>query len=411
MNNNSHSVYDKRSDIIKILKGLVPKLEDYDKSHTRFKIFILPDFFVDRIIEVASESIFFRDIKRKIVAGGGSMRGYISKDIKGGNAVNVAYCLAKLGLIIDLYTVSDLVGSDILKSVFSSFDKNVSVHIVNGKHGLSSIFEFALSPDTSVVSPSLPSPSTPPSGHLPFIHSSPTVKPSSANVMVSDVGDNDNFGPELIETQETIEKLKIAQAVIFTNWASNYRGTDLMRFVFSNSPQSIHFIDPADFELRSFEFVNTLKNNSDLIDILSVNENEYNHIVKALRDAVSKKHRQDLLYNYNTHEFLNNINNFCIAAEFIHEYLGLRLCIHTTKGSILADNSGVTFVSILTPSETNIISGAGDSWDAGFMFGELVGFTSKEKLAFANLLAMLHIENSGGDDPSLEQVIRYLKKL
>jgi ribokinase len=38
-------------------------------------------------------------VKRKIVAGGGSMRGYISKDIKGGNAVNVAYCLAKLGLI------------------------------------------------------------------------------------------------------------------------------------------------------------------------------------------------------------------------------------------------------------------------------------------------------------------------
>ncbi len=404
-----NSVYDKENDALKILRGLVTKLKDYEKSQTRFKIFVLPDFFVDRIIKVTRESDFFNDVKRKIVVGGGSMRGYISKDIKGGNAVNVAYCLAKLGLMIELYTVSDHVGTAVLQSVFSSFGKNVGLHIVNGKHGLSSVFEFVLSVHSSSVSPSLTLPSSPSSGRSPFTHPLTTITPASANVMVSDVGDNDNFGPDLIETQETLEKLKTSQAVIFTNWASNYRGTDLMRFVFSKSPHSIHFIDPADFEFRSFEFINTLKNNSGLIDVLSINENEYNHIVKALRDTGSNKDGQNKLYDFNTNEFPDNINNFCITAEFIHKFLRLRLCIHTTKGSMLADNSGITFVSSLTPSEINIISGAGDSWDAGFMFGELAGFTSEEKLAFANLLAMLHIENYGGDDPSLEQVIEYIK--
>src|SRR5690349_19388494 len=97
--NNCYSIHDEENDTLDILRALTPKLVDYDKSQIRFKIFVLPDFFVDRIIKVTSESVFFKDIKRKIVAGGGSMRGYISKDIKGGNAVNVAYCLAKLGLI------------------------------------------------------------------------------------------------------------------------------------------------------------------------------------------------------------------------------------------------------------------------------------------------------------------------
>lgn len=411
MNNHHHSIYNKEGDTLRILKSLCTKLEEYDKSQTRSKVFVLPDFFVDRIIEVTNESLFFRDVKRKIVAGGGSMRGYISKDIKGGNAVNVAYCLAKLGLIIELCTVSDFVGSAILKSVFSSFGKNVKLQVVKGKHGLSSVFEFAFSADSSIVSPDLPSPSSHPLDRQSNTPPATAIKPSFANIMISDVGDNDNFGPELIETQETLKKLKVAQAVVFTNWASNYRGTDLMKFVFSKSPQSIHFIDPADFELRSFEFVNTLKNNSDLIDILSINENEYNHIVKALKDISSKKDGQNLWYSYNTDDLLDNLNNFCTTAEFIYNYLGIRLCIHTTKGSILADNRCVTFVSALTPPEINIVSGAGDSWDAGFIFGELAGFTSEEKLAFANLLAMLHIDNFGGDDPSLEQVIGYLKKL
>lgn len=409
--NNYYSIHDKEDDTRRILRDLTAKLEDFDKSQTRFKVFVLPDFFVDRIIEVRNDAVFFKGLEKKINAGGGSMRDYHSKDIKGGNAVNVAYSLAKLGLIIELYTVCDIGSSTVLQTAFSAFGENVGLHIFKGKHGLTTVFEFTFSSDSSITSRPLPSSSYQPSGSLPTLHPITTVMPSSANVMISDVGDNDNFGPELMEAPEILDKLRIAQAVVFTNWASNYRGTDLMRFVFSKSPRAIHFIDPADFELRSFEFINTLKNNSSLIDVLSINENEYNHIVKALRTVCSEKEEHNLLYWYNPNEFSGNTHNFCMTGEYIHNYLGFRLCIHTTKGSMLADNNGVTFVSSITPSAINIVSGAGDSWDAGFIFGELAGFSSEQKLAFANLLAMLHIENFGGDDPTLQQVIQYLKKL
>ena len=104
--------------------------------------------------------------------------------------------------------------------------------------------------------------------------------------MVSDVGDNDNFGPELIQSQKVQTILRSSDAVIMTNWASNLRGTDLLDYVFTNSPKSVHFLDPADIEKRCFEFINVIKNRSNLIDFLSINENEYNLIIEALKSVI-----------------------------------------------------------------------------------------------------------------------------
>ncbi len=127
-----------------ILRNLLIKLSDIkeDKYHQP-QVTILPDFFVDRIIEVLDYPIFMNDIQKKIVAGGGSMRGYSSVDIKGGNAVNMAYSLAKLDVRVDLFTIADEIGSAILRSVFLPFKTNVNLHIMKGKHGLSTVFEFS----------------------------------------------------------------------------------------------------------------------------------------------------------------------------------------------------------------------------------------------------------------------------
>ena len=60
-------------------------------------IAVMPDFFVDRIIRLESKENFFEALTEKARVGGGSVRGIPTTDTKGGNAVNVAYCLAKLG--------------------------------------------------------------------------------------------------------------------------------------------------------------------------------------------------------------------------------------------------------------------------------------------------------------------------
>lgn len=444
INSNSSSItFIKDFETNQILKNLLPKLLSIKKTNKPPRVTALPDFFVDRIIEVTDHSKFVSETKKKIKVGGGSMRGYSSQDIKGGNAVNVAYCMAKLGVCIDLYTVADKIGNSILKSVFAPFGDTVNLYVKAGKQGLSTVFEF--SNDQIAYSPS--------------------------NVMVSDVGDNDNFGPDILESKKIISNLQSSDAVIITNWASNLRGTDLLHFVFENSPGSIHFLDPADIEQRCFEFINMLKTHSNLVNFLSINENEYNQLVKAFQsifvkqpsiknkdeddaanhtavadendndknntitnnnsksDIINNDYHPIKLHVFDGDSYPRNIDSTCETIKTFSNYFDLTVCLHTTKGSVMSTPStnicakrdsrksknnaieNVIFASAIIPSKIDLVSGAGDSWDAGFMFGHLHGFDDIEKLCFANLLASLHIENLFKDDPSLVQVIDHIKSI
>ncbi|WP_458744171.1 PfkB family carbohydrate kinase [Candidatus Nitrosocosmicus sp. T] len=368
-NSNSHT-YD-------IFRNLLIKLVDIRETRDQPQVTILPDFFVDRIIEVSDYPVFINDIPKKIIAGGGSMRGYSSVDIKGGNAVNMAYSLAKLDVRVELFTIADEIGSAILHTVFLPFKANVNLNITKGKHGLSTVFEFL----NSSSSPS--------------------------NVMVSDVGDNDNFGPELIQSQKVQTILRSSDAVIMTNWSSNLRGTELLDYVFANSPTSVHFLDPADIEKRCFEFINVIKNRSNLIDFLSINENEYNLIIEALKSVI--EFNENTLLTFDSNLYPNNINAFCESAKLLSNFVNLTVCIHTTKGSVISNGHESLFVDSIVPSKIDIVSGAGDSWDAGFIYGHLFGFTTIEKICFANLLSSLHVGNLFGDNPSLSEIIDYIK--
>src|ERR671911_656289 len=182
-------------------------------------IVVLPDFFLDRIIKINSKDELFRMIDSKTATGGGSIRGVNTFDIKGGNAVNVAYCLAKMGLSVTLFTIADNIGTSMLHTVFSKFGKDIDLQIKNGRHGYTTSFEF---------------------------HDN---EESNANVMISDVGDNKNFGPEMISLQSDLEVINSAKGIVLTNWGSNLKGTDLANYLFTNSPRSFHFLDPADIEI------------------------------------------------------------------------------------------------------------------------------------------------------------------
>ena len=70
-------------------------------------IVVMHDFFLDRIIKLKSREGFIDTLTEKTKFGGGSIRGIPTVDIKGGNAVNIAYCLARLGVKVTLFTISD----------------------------------------------------------------------------------------------------------------------------------------------------------------------------------------------------------------------------------------------------------------------------------------------------------------
>ena len=155
---------------------------------------------------------------------------------------------------------------------------------------------------------------------------------------------------------------------------------------FTNSTKSVHFLDPADIERRCFEFINVLKSRSNLVDFLSINENEYNLIIKALESVIG--YNNSTLLAFDSNLYPDNINAFCESAKLLSNFINLTVCIHTTKGSAISDGHESLFVDSIVPSKIDIVSGAGDSWDAGFIFGHLIWIHNYRENLFCKFIIL-----------------------
>lgn len=330
------------------------------------KIVVLPDFFLDRIIKINSKDDLFRMINSKTTIGGGSIRGANTFDIKGGNAVNVAYCLAKMGLSVTLFTVADNIGTSILHTIFAKFGKDISLLIKNGKHGSTTSFEF---------------------------HNN---EQSYANVMISDVGDNRNFGPEMVSLPGDLDVINSAKGVVLTNWGSNLKGTDLAYYLFTNSPEAFHFLDPADIETRKEEFRDTLKKLSYAIDVLSINENECTSLLKACN--------LDSRLSLN----LNDIENVKKAVKTLSAELGLRIDLHTRIGGACSDGKDVVFVNSFYTVPKKV-TGSGDCWDAADLVGYFAGLDTTERLLFSNAYASLYVGRKEFEPPTIAEAVDFIQ--
>lgn len=329
-------------------------------------IAVMPDFFVDRIIRLESKEQLLDALEEKARSGGGSVRGVPTADIRGGNAVNVAYALARLGARVSLFTVADDVGAAMIRYAFSQFGDRAALRIASGRHGYTTAFEF------------------------------PHEK-SRVNVMVSDIGDNESFGPDRISSQEDQSILKNADAVMVVNWASNRKGSELAEHAFKSSPSALHFIDPADISTRSDEFRDMLFRLDKITDCLSINENECNHLAQALGlDA-------PLAASYGAGDVKS-------AARKIAESVGVTADLHTRIGSAWSNGREVEFVHAVKV-EPRILTGAGDVWDAADVIGYLAGLEPKERLLFANAAASLYVRDAAGEPPAMNKVFELVERV
>ena len=329
-------------------------------------IVVMPDFFVDRIIRLESKENLFDTLTEKAELGGGSIRGVPTKDVKGGNAVNVAYCLAKLGAKVSLFTIADELGSTMIRQTFSQFGDKVTLRIASGRTGLTTAFEFPHE-DTLV------------------------------NVMVSDVGDNSNFGPERISAEADVAILKNADGVIVVNWASNLKGTELAEFSFKNSPSAFHFLDPADIETRKNDFRDSLGRLASVTDCLSINENE----CKSLADALGFGRLLGPTYS---------ADEVKAVARKIAQKVGISIDLHTKIGAAWSNGKESTFVYPIKV-EARTQTGAGDSWDAADIVGYLAGLDPQQRLLFANCCASLYVRNPNGEPPTMNNVFELVERV
>ncbi|HEY7508213.1 MAG TPA: carbohydrate kinase family protein [Nitrososphaera sp.] len=341
-------------------------IDKLKQLHILGSIAVMPDFFVDRVIRLESKEKLASTFEEKAKNGGGSVRGVPTMDIRGGNAVNVAYALAKMGAKVTLFTVADDIGSAMIRQAFSQFGDKATLRIAPGRHGCTTAFEF------------------PHDG-------------SRVNVMVSDIGDNASYGPDRVASKDDQALLKNADAVMVLNWASNQKGTELAEHAFKSSPSAIHFLDPADISTRKTEFRDALFKLGSMTDCLSVNENECDHLASALGlDAL-------LGASYGADDVKK-------AAGKIAESVGITTDLHTRIGSAWSNGKEVEFVHAVKV-EPKILTGAGDVWDAADMLGYIAGLDPKERLLFANAAASLYVREPTGEPPAMNKVYELIERV
>ena len=342
---------------------IIEKLRHLD---TIGSIVVMPDFFVDRIIRLESKENLLGMLSEKAKVGGGSVRGIPTTDVKGGNAVNVAYCLAKMGAKVSLFTVADEMGAIMIRQAFSQFGDKVTLRIASGRTGLTTCFEFP--------------------------HEGTRV-----NVMVSDIGDNGSFGPDRISSEEDRTILKNADGMMIVNWATNMKGTELAEFSFKNSPSAFHFIDPADIETRKHDFRDSLAKIAGLTDCLSMNENECNSLADALGFG------RILGSIYSPEEVKS-------AAKRISDTVGISTDLHTKIGAAWSNGKESAFAHAIKV-DTKRLTGAGDTWDAADIVGYLAGLHPQERLLFANCCASLYIRDPSGEPPSMNKAFELIERV
>ena len=319
-------------------------------------VVVLNDFFLDRIIKIQNIATLYDLITKKSQLGG-SIRGIPQTDLKGGNATNVAYALARLGAPVSLITITNKSGSHILHETFSEFP-NCSLFLIDGNPGRTTSLEFS-------------------------------NNGCPVNIMLSDLGDNENFGPEKLGQKEQIA-IQNADAVIVTNWASNEKGTELCKFVFGKSTKSLHFLDPADIQSRPSEFKEAISELASNLDSLCLNENECNILLKQF----------DLGMISNEEETKKLVSG-------LSEKISVTIDLHTSNGAFWSNGKEVEFVKSL-PIEVKFVTGAGDVWNAANILGYLADLEVKERLLFANTAASLYVKSSNGMPPTMQETLSFV---
>lgn len=332
------------------------------------QIVTMPDFFLDRILLLRSQEELFHSIANKIHVGGGSIRDIPTVDRKGGNAANIAYSIAKLGGRVAFFTVGDQIARSIIETTFQKFGENVEIMISEGVQGKTTSIELYEKGDSKV------------------------------NIMLSDVGDNADFGRGKVNTENHLKALHRSDAVVVANWASNLKGTELMKFVFESSPKALHFVDPADFQLRKEEFTEILTLLSNYIDVLSINENECNILGSSLGLGTLLP-----LQSYSRQEIKD-------AALKLSNRIGISIDIHTKLGSAWSNGKDTEVIPAII-SEIKTLTGAGDVWDAADIIAYLAGLDPRDRLMFANAASSLYVRSPSGESPNLEEVIEMLDRI
>ena len=341
----------------------------------RFDVVVMPDFFLDRFIDLSQDvASFSKSLENIVRKKGGSIDGIAQTEFRGGNAVNTASALAALGAKVTPIVCTTKLGLHLLRFHLGHLDVDFSHVKIFDKASITTALEFE-------------------------------NEGQKANAMLRDVGSLSDFGPHHLGSDD-FEIIRSADYNCVFNWAGTRNfGTELAKTVFhevKNVGKGKTYCDTADplpNKRKIPELVKSILQNPGL-DILSANENEALCYASQLSGKTAKLFQGNLPFEEIARE----------SSKILASHLAARVDLHTTSFSATFKGKGETIVPAFKVHVLRA-TGAGDAWNAGNILGDACGLSDDCRLALANAVAAYYISSPDGTHPTRKQLLRFCEKL
>lgn len=354
--------------------NILKELQKFLKSEVEeIKVVVMPDFFLDHLISLEGDvNAFSKNMESVVRRKGGSINGIGQVELRGGNAINTASALAALDVTVTPIVCTNKLGLQIIKFYLKPLGANLSRIKVFQKLSTTTAMEFKI--DNKKV-----------------------------NVMLRDLGALANFGPHHLDNDD-FKAIEEADYVCVFNWAGTRRfGTALAETVFRHvktKGKGKTYYDTADPTPNAEKIPELGKNvlQKQLVDILSVNENEAVCYASQLSDK-TEKIKKRLKFEELAKE----------SARILSSHLSARVDLHTTSFSATFTKKNETFVPVFNVPVLRA-TGAGDAWNAGNILGDAYKLSDDYRLTLANAVAAYYISNQNGAHPTKKQLITFCER-
>lgn len=325
-----------------------------NKNQKKPKVTVMPHFCIDIFVGFDGDYKSFHDEFKGVVDRGGGNIPIKNQTLSiGGKAANCASALSAIGCDVSLIAKTNELGYTMLEHFFKNKRIDLSHVKTDGK-----------------------------------LASTCAIELKEANVMLSYAGSLTEFGPECL-IDEDRDLIESSDYVCISDWALNYRGTEIAEYVFKLARDCgcKTFFDPGDPSFRKDTEIKQLVEKvlkKKQVDILSVNEDE---VIKY----GSKISSSDSII-----QALKNLKEIT------------RVDLHTKDGDCSFGKLKETAFVSAFDCEPKRLTGAGDSWNAGDIYGGAIGLGDTERLMLSNAVACYFISHEV--HPSKKDLIGFLEK-
>jgi ribokinase len=343
------------------------------RPHRSLHVALMPDFFLDRIVNLNhTPGEFCQSLNEVVERKGGSIDQVPQVDLRGGNAVNVASALAALGAKVTVMVCTSSLGLQLLQHHFRNASADLSHVKVRPNASITTALEF-------------------------------TTENGKANVMIRDTGSLADFGPADL-TESDYQLVEESDYVCVFNWAGTLKhGTDLAQTVFRRAKakgKAKTFLDTADptpNRAKIAEFSAGVLQGS-LVDILSVNENEAVTYASLFSDEVLEQRGKIELGEL-----------ALLSVQVLAKHLSARIDLHTTTYSVTVSRNGAHLAPAFKVQAVRA-TGAGDAWDAANIYGDANNLPNENRLILANAAAACYLSDAEGVHPTQEKLAEFLRR-